>query len=1446
MGQDREGFLRILYEVEQQTAAGRAADGDSADATTAQPWHIRVPACADSPAHAALLWTDLILGRLGSSTPVLALVPLSEGWVDLIVGEPTTEQFYCILASQKAIPLTSDVPYQIDEDFRQRAEQFIETLHSGEIRPMAPPQKQAELPKRVSPKKAAPEHAALPPAHAASRSKRPLRLLVIIGAVVVALALAIVLVMAIASKQADDPIQDQEPEAPTGAELSVFDAEAWKNLCDAYYEWFGSFLGELNRGRRARWAKDPHLKTIIDAIERKEVEFDPRKIAGAPSRSIHDLRDNLPEEAKTRKLIAKAWSASKIMEKVEATLAQWPARLALQALVEEGYAGPALAKDLNSLLAQVGPHSHAAKAVDNLLDNKDMLARVASSLQRVRKPEIADDTVVSMIARLSKKETRTANDLKSLAAKLQDLEKVVGRIALLWKETQVHHKTLENAGEAIAGKFREYFRSETDQAKDLNSLSARMQDVTQVAAGIASDSEAVRRLILGDDAIATKVRELVDSQAAVADDLEDLNKKLNRMKKGIRDVSGLAESVRARGKEIAQANNEGSKVLARFPDYLKAESEKAKNLSGLLKKLRDVDAVAADLTAFLNKDWRSDEKFAREILVAEEKEPEAQPTRETFTSWLKTAKGYYRLADDPRNDWMKAEKSIAGLIASYRALEGRKQALLEDFENRLPAITRRIDAVRDPTKTPGIEKNRKLIFGGERKGLAGTIAKLRADVEKVTVPRPKLLTQLLEDLRKGKNIPAAFKQMVWPKVHESAGRELDVDKIRYWRLKKVIPDLQAQLIALEKEFAVPDTRLKAHAQRKRDQALQQVVGMIPWVKLDGLEQTYPDLSNKAFVAKKNRALDELKQWADTLAVLFKDSQAIADRLNESWHRKDLLDHKPNNKAESIRTLYGKQYKSAVFREAGVAAAFEATASRVVTLLKIEKATDKKELIGFVQNDRIEAVAAAWRKLGQVAHWPNGLQELMQEADIREKLKNAKFPAKELAAQGPPRWGKCLQSLSDCSQIAKALELMADFGVSVEKLGHQAQYNLLLWEFAESLRAFRDQIERTGAKKQEALLKRFAPKITDFERSVAGLPKRIRDKEPVKLFMAATAELKKEGGGEGDVDKFGPAAAGWTLAAGSTRARLKYNWPKNRPTHTLEFVRIESKLPSHKVFYLCATEVSAELFLDLANEREAIRKLLWKPKWRGDTLRGPRVWQWRAKQIGSAKQWISIPVLAGREDSYYPDTIKPGQPRGEHPMQRVSPQAAKAFCEAMGCRLPAAAEWAEAYRAHEKYSRNVRWNLRDWSWQEEQAHVRKMKKEIVTIDWPTEGIFLPKDHKKEATQEAEPVIDENDGHLWLAPVGSTKGATIHHLVGNVAEFVYEDVEGFGVVGGSALSPPQLWDGKRRGYSRTYPVDMRTAVAGYSDVGFRVAFSAPSPTVKARLAVLLQDFPCLENE
>ncbi|MGD9789866.1 MAG: hypothetical protein AB7Q00_03630 [Phycisphaerales bacterium] len=324
----------------------------------------------------------------------------------------------------------------------------------------------------------------------------------------------------------------------------------------------------------------------------------------------------------------------------------------------------------------------------------------------------------------------------------------------------------------------------------------------------------------------------------------------------------------------------------------------------------------------------------------------------------------------------------------------------------------------------------------------------------------------------------------------------------------------------------------------------------------------------------------------------------------------------------------------------------------------------------------------------------------------------------------------------------------------------------------------------------------------------------------------------------------------------------------------------------RVTYLATTEVSlAEFALVVSDAKEGgsresfgqgdwarVRPLMLVFDPRTDDPRlGPRVWTWdpsrswtwgegEAPSIdrGLLSPIVPSPAVAGNtsrgwlrpmtraEEDYYPEAIagEVAAPTESMPMQYVSGRAAVHVSRLMGCRLPTSSEWKQALTAERKVAGTEPvWNVRDSRWR--QQFERTLGLIQHTPDAPNAGIFRTSGMRRpSASADGGVVTEADDGYLWFAPVGAGAGRFFRHLIGNVSEYVYEspgDLERLGVgddaaitellgrgsklrvIGGSALSPPDIDAETPQG------VPLSQSLEGFSDVGFRVAFSAPGNAV-----------------
>jgi formylglycine-generating enzyme required for sulfatase activity len=131
LGPQQEGFYRILYQLQSQTPA--FAPGKSsvkADMSGARPQQIRLPRPDNSLAQSILLWTRFFLSQVDPSTPLLFIIPVEESWVDVTMGEPTTQELFCLRASPKSVPLANEIPYNLDAAFRERSVKMLAALQN--------------------------------------------------------------------------------------------------------------------------------------------------------------------------------------------------------------------------------------------------------------------------------------------------------------------------------------------------------------------------------------------------------------------------------------------------------------------------------------------------------------------------------------------------------------------------------------------------------------------------------------------------------------------------------------------------------------------------------------------------------------------------------------------------------------------------------------------------------------------------------------------------------------------------------------------------------------------------------------------------------------------------------------------------------------------------------------------------------------------------------------------------------------------------------------------------------------------------------------------------------------------------------------------------------------------------------------------------------------------
>lgn len=125
-----EAVQRVLYQCRRDMRGflRGALRGDRSSSRTIDitSKECRAPACGSSPGEACGLWLRAMDHLLGDTVPLMVIVHDSMEMADILVGEPEAGQFYCLRAGTAALPLASEVPYEIDPETRAWVASLLE------------------------------------------------------------------------------------------------------------------------------------------------------------------------------------------------------------------------------------------------------------------------------------------------------------------------------------------------------------------------------------------------------------------------------------------------------------------------------------------------------------------------------------------------------------------------------------------------------------------------------------------------------------------------------------------------------------------------------------------------------------------------------------------------------------------------------------------------------------------------------------------------------------------------------------------------------------------------------------------------------------------------------------------------------------------------------------------------------------------------------------------------------------------------------------------------------------------------------------------------------------------------------------------------------------------------------------------------------------------------
>ncbi|MDX2132100.1 MAG: hypothetical protein SFY69_08610 [Planctomycetota bacterium] len=676
--------------------------------------------------------------------------------------------------------------------------------------------------------------------------------------------------------------------------------------------------------------------------------------------------------------------------------------------------------------------------------------------------------------------------------------------------------------------------------------------------------------------------------------------------------------------------------------------------------------------------------------------------------------------------------------------------------------------------------------------------------------------------------------------------------------------------------------------RRRDEVLAEAA------KVVADDNRVPDANDTAYWSGVRARAKSATDFGAAGVALVSTGVAIESLLAQGM----TLSEAPATGAKTLANLRDDASGNAAFGELGAMVA--PVLARVTELERIAGLENPSDLLTTITEaangpDASRAVTA-WRTL-LTRGYPARAADLSTLAGVRAD-------AYERAIAGVPDAGR-RAALSDAgkanvrdawfafandrangvvAEVEAAFGAMAAAGVSEGDLAKAQPWvrrNYGRYQFAARVRAIADG-------RAEDQINAVAPVVKawlDAERAAGSAPAwetLFRALDPVAA--GKVTDLTKD---------VGPARVGWTgrFGAGADGSVMNYAWtaPSGR-SYDLEFVRVSNSADG--AVYVCTEEASVGLFIDLmtaANQWEDIAKAHGRMRLNAQSVtarRGPSAWTWVAgeeMEISERREndprrdptgagWL-VSTNALPETGYYdPQLPAPTPPNANSPMTRVPAAAALLAASWAGCRLPSPGEWQLAADTGPGDA-----NRRDATWATQHAYIAQLKSIIQNGARPYDKLQFPMgDHlqlqgeRVQDDADGTPAVTETDGVLWFRDVTAGTGR-FKNLVGNAAEWVHENpaamdalpvratlascrealggtsLAGLGVIGGSAMSggtiePRQTVRALGRGEEAAGFRASTSEPQGFSDVGFRLAFSSgagggagtPKDRVLAQLA------------
>lgn len=957
---------------------------------------------------------------------------------------------------------------------------------------------------------------------------------------------------------------------------------------------------------------------------------------------------------------------------------------------------------------------------------------------------------------------------------------------------------------------------------------------------------------------------------------------------GLADVAKNIDEARAKiDSAAAPIGATGDGILAKFsaaiPTMIGAGLESSgtarrEDLLALEKQAAAVADLATRVGTFAAGPWQNVDTESFNAGQTYQRLATAAPSAEVFDAWLAEAK-LHPLLDptlDPRRGF-NAPQLVADLDTRATTLTGvPMRGTME------PAVGQRLTKVKDDAASIAPEKliwkrsNQQRIeseaarvkkeLEDVRVAIDGLIERRRTEIATAAAEVRRTLTARNDVAPESPAANAAWRK--WRDAILAAFKDEDYEEVsaRAKTLDEAIGALSKTVFPRPLEKAgegVPQTdwaaALAEASAGERDRRI--------CAALTSLGDQPPDPEAAAFKQATSSAAKDFADWLTKLAQMRTELGRAEEAMDSGQEPTG-----PN----SIESIVDKWTADPIGKQPEIAQSISGIKDRVAATraVKAEKSLDV--LVGKVRSPdaaKPEVTLAAWRRLGDAdIAWPQTAEHVAQAKPLRAEIDKviARLPdarraplTKQLAADLSKRWAKYAASLRDAPSFQAAIAAMPDFSVEEASLEPRLKYNLLLSRLKKAATPDTD----------DAQIRQM---LQSFERDVQALGSEVSGARNVTKLLSDAAPISR---GEEpltpkvDPRTLGPGKSGKWQAT-HVRATAVLTFTRNQTTLVFERIALPNAAEDDGI-YISQRELSiadAAEILDAAGVATNFKGVAAPPA----AATGARGWSFDGRGMLTTSAWmIQDSNMTAQLPGYAPGILAPGQicrvgdaaggePTTAHPLQSIGPVSLAYVARLAGARFPTSKEWVAARLRFDGGAIPSGANLRDQTFERQRAHVENMRRSAGArqdaFPWPDNGVFTPD------IKPAPPVGDKatsrpgNDGILWFAPTGVGGGTAVHHLVGNVAEFVFENADALertpadatqldtlligddrstlSVIGGSSLSAPTLV------IDKPLPVVLFEATEGFADVGCRLAFNAkgtppPRESFAMRLQRLLTD-------